>query len=374
MCAGEAVVTRDLVVRYDDFVALDRRHRHRAFRRSARHRRPQRLGKIHAAENARRAPDANRRRAVRARHAAAEAAAGLDCLRAANRSRRLVVSGNRVGRRRDGALSAPAVLAAFRGARSRRRRSHALEAVNMESLADGTSRSSPADSSSASSSRARSRRSRGCCCSTNRPPASTRQPKKRCANSCASWSPAACRCVMTTHDLDRVDEWFDRLLVLDRRVLAHRRSARSRRIGRVRRPSASTRTRTATCAPTTKPTRRTPPIRKSAGEFRRLDRAVPLRVHAARLRRGARRRAAVFDDGHVRRAAQTLVHRRRHRARVVRRHRHRVSARRELLHRRGDRRRRDGGRHRLRHRGADAFRSTRRSACSSPACSRSASF
>lgn len=26
--------------------------------------------------------------------------------------------------------------------------------------------------------------------------------------------------VMTTHDLDRVDEWFDRLLVLDRRVLA----------------------------------------------------------------------------------------------------------------------------------------------------------
>ena len=26
--------------------------------------------------------------------------------------------------------------------------------------------------------------------------------------------------MMTTHDLDRVDEWFDRLLVLDRRVLA----------------------------------------------------------------------------------------------------------------------------------------------------------
>jgi ABC-type Mn2+/Zn2+ transport system ATPase subunit len=26
--------------------------------------------------------------------------------------------------------------------------------------------------------------------------------------------------IMTTHDLDRVDEWFDRLLVLDRRVLA----------------------------------------------------------------------------------------------------------------------------------------------------------
>ena len=26
--------------------------------------------------------------------------------------------------------------------------------------------------------------------------------------------------LMTTHDLDRVDEWFDRLLVLDRRVLA----------------------------------------------------------------------------------------------------------------------------------------------------------
>ncbi len=27
--------------------------------------------------------------------------------------------------------------------------------------------------------------------------------------------------MMTTHDLDRVDEWFDRLLVLDRTVLAH---------------------------------------------------------------------------------------------------------------------------------------------------------
>jgi ABC-type Mn2+/Zn2+ transport system ATPase subunit len=26
--------------------------------------------------------------------------------------------------------------------------------------------------------------------------------------------------LMTTHDLDRVNEWFDRLLVLDRRVLA----------------------------------------------------------------------------------------------------------------------------------------------------------
>ena len=26
--------------------------------------------------------------------------------------------------------------------------------------------------------------------------------------------------IMTTHDLDRVDDWFDRLLVLDRRVLA----------------------------------------------------------------------------------------------------------------------------------------------------------
>ena len=26
--------------------------------------------------------------------------------------------------------------------------------------------------------------------------------------------------LMTTHDLDRVEEWFDRLLVLDRRVLA----------------------------------------------------------------------------------------------------------------------------------------------------------
>ena len=25
---------------------------------------------------------------------------------------------------------------------------------------------------------------------------------------------------MATHDLDRVDEWFDRLLVVDRRVLA----------------------------------------------------------------------------------------------------------------------------------------------------------
>ncbi len=26
--------------------------------------------------------------------------------------------------------------------------------------------------------------------------------------------------LMTTHDLDRVEEWFDRLLVLDRKVLA----------------------------------------------------------------------------------------------------------------------------------------------------------
>ena len=40
--------------------------------------------------------------------------------------------------------------------------------------------------------------------------------------------------LMATHDLDRVDEWFDRLLVLDRRVLALGTPRRGRRVGRVR--------------------------------------------------------------------------------------------------------------------------------------------
>ena len=47
--AGEAAVTRDLVVRYDRLRRADRRHGNGAFRRSPRHRRPERFGKIDAA-------------------------------------------------------------------------------------------------------------------------------------------------------------------------------------------------------------------------------------------------------------------------------------------------------------------------------------
>ncbi len=47
-----------------------------------------------------------------------------------------------------------------------------------------------------------------------------RRPKKRSGVSCANWWPKDLPVLMATHDLDRVDEWFDRLLVLDRRVLA----------------------------------------------------------------------------------------------------------------------------------------------------------
>ena len=155
--------------------------------------------------------------------------------------------------------------------------------------------------------------------------------------------------IMATHDLDRVDEWFDRLLVLDRRVLAigtPREVVASGAYARF----ASTRTRTGTCATITRRTRRTRPSGRFDGSvsFDALDRAVSLRVHAARLRGGAGGRAALLDDGHLRGPAQALVHRRRHRARVVCRHRDRVSARGELLRRRGNRRGGDGGGHRLR--------------------------
>ena len=127
------------------------------------------------------------------------------------------------------------------------------------------------------------------------------------------------------------------------------RRCRSKSSNRAPTPAfASTRTRTAICAPTTTLTKRTLRIQSCAGEPRRVDRAVSLRVHAARVRRGAGRRAALLDDGHLRRAAQAVVHRRRHRARLVRRHRHRLSARRQLLHRRGGRRGDHGARHRLR--------------------------
>ncbi len=87
----------------------------------------------------------------------------------------------------------------------------------------------------------------------------------------------------------------------------------------------------------------------------RHPRAVCLRVHAARVRCRARRRPVVLDDGHVRRAAQTLVHRRRFGARVVRRHRHRVSARLELRVRRRRRRRHHGAGHWLRASAREGF-------------------
>ncbi len=41
--------------------------------------------------------------------------------------------------------------------------------------------------------------------------------------------------LMTTHDLDRAAEWFDRLIVVDRRILADGTPGGRARVGRVRR-------------------------------------------------------------------------------------------------------------------------------------------
>ena len=153
--------------------------------------------------------------------------------------------GNRARRRCDGALSAARSWFQPFGAHDRDVVARASDALDMGDLQTATSPSSRADSSSARSSRARSRRSRSCCCSTSRRPASTRRPKNRCCTSCASWSRDGLPVLMTTHDLDRADGWFDRLIVS---------TAASSRSGRPTRwwpPAhtprfASTRTRTAT--------------------------------------------------------------------------------------------------------------------------------
>ena len=69
----------------------------------------------------------------------------------------------------------------------------ALDAVQMSDLATRHIANLSGGQQQRASSRGRSRKSRSCCCSTNRPPAWTPLRKKRSARSCAGSSPAACR-------------------------------------------------------------------------------------------------------------------------------------------------------------------------------------
>ena len=179
-----------------------------------------------------------------------------------------------------------------RGRRGAARRQHGRLAQS------ATSRNSPAGSSSASLSRARSRRSRKLLLldePTTGVDAETEEALREVVRALvADGLPV----LMTTHDLDRVDDWFDRLLVLDRRVLAvgtPREVVASGAYAAIREHTHTHgHLRTITTARGTLRTRRS--------VTSTLDRAVSLRVHAARLRRGAGGRAALLDDGHVRRA------------------------------------------------------------------------
>ena len=160
-----------------------------------------------------------------------------DRLRAAGRSRRLVFSRDRLGRRRDGAVRAPALLAAFRLARSRGRSPRARRREYDASSRAARSRTSPADSSNAPSSRARSRRNPNCLLldepTTGVDAATEEALRKIVRQLVADGLPV----LMATHDLDRVDEWFDRLLVRRPARARARHAARGRRIGRLQRDS-----------------------------------------------------------------------------------------------------------------------------------------
>ena len=303
--------------------ALDGVEFHARRGRSARHRRAERVGKIDAAQE--RSPGWSRRRAVSSRSSARRRA------RSSPARSRYVPQIEAVDwtfpasvwrRRRDGALSAHAACSRdFRSTTAAVVRACARGARAWAICATGTSRSSPAASSSACSSRARSRRSRACLLLDE-----------------------------PTTGVDAATEEALRELV---RGLGRARAAgadddaRSRSRGRLVRPADGRRPRA--CWPTA--TRRRCSIRARTRAFastptrtgtRAVDRlvidvlarAVSVRLHAARVRRRAHRRNAVLDDRHLRRVAQTLVHRRRHRARLVRGHRGRVSARRRLLRRR----------------------------------------
>ena len=146
--------------------------------------------------------------------------AGATRLRAADRGRGLDVPRERVGRRRNGALSAPAFLAALRRKRSATRSKKRCVRSTCTICADGTSPNSPADSSSASSWRARSPSEPQLLLldePTTGVDAETEEALRKVVRSLVDDGMPV---LMTTHDLDRVGEWFDRLLVLDRRVLA----------------------------------------------------------------------------------------------------------------------------------------------------------